>query len=190
MPPPPMVPGKHNLDVNVWELPNSNPPPVPSPPLPIDLSCSEHNFSVTTSEEPSPGTRPEKDECLRLPSNSNFGNVKPSPNGQHRKNWVAQQPTHHQETRQASSTSVQINRRTTPIETQNRFNDRKGNFSRSDFDKNLKYENRDENIPLVAQSASVPTEVTADPQILLDELKDKNNYNPSDIDLDKATTAR
>ncbi|KRG00718.1 YTH domain-containing family protein isoform X1 [Drosophila mojavensis] len=196
MPPPPMVPGKHNLDVNVWELPNSNPPPVPSPPLPIDLSSSEHNFSVTTSEEPTPGQRPEKDECHRLPSNSNFGNVKPSPNGQHRKNWAAQQqqhqqqPAHHQESRQASSSSVQINRRIAPVASQNRYNDRKGNFSRNDFDKNLKYENRDENIPLVAQSASVPTEVTADPQILLDELKDKNNYNPSDIDLDKAASAR
>ncbi|XP_064546989.1 YTH domain-containing family protein isoform X4 [Drosophila montana] len=190
MPPPPMVPGKHNLDVNVWELPNSNPPPVPSPPLPIELSCSEHNFSVSTSEEPPPGTRSEKDDCLRLASNSNFGSAKPSPNGQHRKNWVAQHLAHQQESRQASVTSVQAIRRTTPTGPQNRFNERKGNFARSDYDKNFKYECRDENSPLVAQSASIAAEVTADPQILLDELKDKNNYNPSEIDLDKATAAR
>ncbi|XP_070066910.1 YTH domain-containing family protein isoform X2 [Drosophila virilis] len=190
MPPPPMVPGKHNLDVNVWELPNSNPPPVPSPPLPIELSCSEHNFSVSTSEEPSPGTRSEKDDCVRLASNSNFGSGRPSSNGQHRKNWVAEHLAHQQDTRQASGTSVQAIRRTTPTGPQNRFNERKGNFARHDYDKNLKYECRDENNPLVAQSSYITAEVTADPQILLDELKDKNNYNPSEIDLEKATAAR
>ncbi|XP_043070289.1 YTH domain-containing family protein [Drosophila grimshawi] len=194
MPPPPMVPGKHNLDVNVWDMPNSNPPLVPSPPLPIDLSYSEVNFSVTTSEEPSPATRSEKDECHRLANNSNFACAKPSPNGQARKNWVAPpQSVHHQEIRQTSSTTAQPVRRTVPVGNQMRFNDRRGNFGgiRNDYDTNVRHENnRDENSPHVAPSASKPEEATADPQILLDELKDKNNYNPTEIDLNKATSAR
>jgi len=37
---------------------------------------------------------------------------------------------------------------------------------------------------------SATEEVPVDPQLLLDELKDKNNYNPKVVDLNKATAAR
>ncbi|KAM8703188.1 hypothetical protein ACLKA7_007897 [Drosophila subpalustris] len=195
MPPPPMVPGKHNLDVNVWDLPNSNPPPVPSPPLPIDLSSSEPNFSSTTRDEsaPSVGNHSDRDECYGVASNSNACSAKPSPTSQTHKNWVAQQQqAQHTESRQGSGAPAPLIRRIVPTGNPIRYNERRGNFTghRNDFEKNIKHEYRDENNPRIAQNSSVIEEVAADPQILLDELKDKNNYNPTEIDLDKAATAR
>ncbi|KAH8417289.1 hypothetical protein KR222_008011, partial [Zaprionus bogoriensis] len=193
MPPPPMVPGKHNLDVNVWDLPNSNPPLVPSPPLPIDLSCTEPIFN-TTSDEPCPsqGKRIEKDENLGLANKNNLNCLKPSPNNQPRKSWIAPPAVQQQEPRQLSGPPVQPIRRVVPNSNPIRYNDRRGNFTgpRNDFDKNIKHECRDENNVRVLQNTSITEEVAADPQVLLDELKDKNNYNPTDIDLDKASTAR
>ncbi|KAH8358882.1 hypothetical protein KR093_003030, partial [Drosophila rubida] len=198
MPPPPMVPGKHNLDVHVWDLPNSNPPPpLPSPPLPIDLTSSELNISKTTTDEStqSIGGRPEKDDRYGASaSNIIVSSAKPSAAGQSRKNWVPpQQQTLHTDVRQTTGASIQPIRRTVTTGTPIRYNDRRGNFSghRHDFEKNIKHEYRDENNPRVtAQNTSITEEVVADPQILLDELKDKNNYNPTEIDLDKAATAR
>lgn len=195
MPPPPMVPGKHNLDVNVWDLPNSNPPPVPSPPLPIELSNSEANFCSTTRDEPAQtiGNQSDKDECYRAASNSNICPAKPSPTGQNRNSWTGQQQqTHHVEPRQGSGSSAPPIRRIVPSGNPIRYNERRGNFPghRNEFDKNIKHECRDENNPRIAQNSSVIEEVAADPQILLEELKDKNNYNPTEIDLETATTAR
>ncbi|KAH8309670.1 hypothetical protein KR044_011530, partial [Drosophila immigrans] len=199
MPPPPMVPGKHNLDVNVWDLPNSNlPPPVPSPPLPIDFTSSEINFSIASKDEStqSAGERSEQDDRYGIGTNNiNVCGSKPSMIGQSRKNWVSpqQQPALYVEIRQASGTSMPPIRRTVGTGTLLRHNDRRGNFTghRPDFEKNIKHEYRDENnVRAAEQNTSITEEVSADPQILLDELKDKNNYNPAEIDLDKAATAR
>lgn len=197
MPPPPMVPGRHNLDVNVWDLPYSNPPLVPSPPLPIDVACTETFCSTTPNDEPCPSQekRTEKDDGLGLANkNNNLNNTKPSSNNQPRQNWSAQQPPeiHHQETRQQSGASVQLVRRVIPNSTPIRYNDRRVNYAapRNDFDKNTKHDCRDENNVQVLNNTSTTEEITADPQLLLDELKDKNNYNPSEIDLEKAAAAR
>lgn len=201
MPPPPMVPGKHNLDVNVWDLPNSNPPLVPSPPLPIDLASTEPFYTATTNDEPCPsqGKRTEKDDGHGLANkNNNLNNSKPSANNQPRQNWSVQQPpVIQQEARQPSvASSVQPIRRVIPNTTPIRYNDRRvdrSNYAgppRNDYDKNIKHDCRDENNVRVLNNTSTTEEVTPDPQILLDELKDKNNYNPTEIDLEKAAKAR
>lgn len=66
MPPPPMVPGKHNMDIGTWDSPKNGsaiipPPPVPSPPPVID--------------EPSPLSQQHQPK-----SHSNYGNNNGSAN--------------------------------------------------------------------------------------------------------------
>ncbi|XP_034111954.1 YTH domain-containing family protein isoform X1 [Drosophila albomicans] len=199
MPPPPMVPGKHNLDVNVWDLPDSNPPPpLPSPPIPIELTSSDIHFSASTKEEStqSVGGRSEKDDRFEVgPSNINVCSTKSSTIGQSRKNWAPLQQQQATDARQTSGASAQPIRRIVATSTHNRYSDRRGNFTghhRHDFEKNIKHEYNDESNPRAAapNTPNIIEEVVADPQILLDELKDKNNYNPTEIDLDKASTAR
>uniref|UniRef100_A0A1B0FQP4 Uncharacterized protein n=1 Tax=Glossina morsitans morsitans TaxID=37546 RepID=A0A1B0FQP4_GLOMM len=114
MPPPPMVPGKHNLDVNTWDLPNNNPPPVPSPPPPIDLGSTDINSDFSPgvgSDFDIGGARNDrgghykgqevlKDNGAKLNYAGNFGRTRGSPNGHSRKNWSTQHPLY-QGTRQS-----------------------------------------------------------------------------------------
>ncbi|XP_030370444.1 YTH domain-containing family protein isoform X2 [Scaptodrosophila lebanonensis] len=206
MPPPPMVPGKHNLDVNTWDLPNNNPPPVPSPPPPIDLSCADINcdFSVNLGPEPSVGVRSEndytsadfsnKDDNKGISNNTNISKLKGSPNGHMRKSWTTSHPVHQSSSRAATSCgpSGTLSRRVETTIHFNRYSDHKGNCSggRNDSEKSPKYEYRDENNPRSAEDAPLVEHLPVDPQSLLEELKDKNNYNPSELNLNKATAAR
>lgn len=48
MPPPPMVPGKHNMDIGTWDSPKNGPALVP-PPLPLPVP-----IPMPVSDEPSP----------------------------------------------------------------------------------------------------------------------------------------
>jgi len=75
----------------------------------------------------------------------------------------------------------------------NRNSERSGNYSSfrsGEFENASKFEYRDENQSRPVEVTSATEEVPVDPQLLLDELKDKNNYNPKVVDLNKATAAR
>ncbi|XP_020817241.1 YTH domain-containing family protein 2 [Drosophila serrata] len=77
----------------------------------------------------------------------------------------------------------------------NRNIERSGNHyssfrSNSDFENTPKFEYREENHSRPVEATSTTEEVPVDPQLLLDELKDKNNYNPKVVDLNKATSTR
>ncbi|XP_026466905.1 YTH domain-containing family protein 2-like isoform X1 [Ctenocephalides felis] len=50
MPPPPMIPGKHNMDIGTWDTSNKNGPSVPPPPPPVQ--------NVPPSPTPPPLTTP------------------------------------------------------------------------------------------------------------------------------------
>ncbi|XP_052858009.1 YTH domain-containing family protein [Drosophila gunungcola] len=213
MPPPPMVPGKHNLDVSVWDLPNNKPPPVPSPPSPIDLSYSDlsSDFSVSGNTAPPLGARTEKvhkdtenfqkyeSKGLGI-SNNNFSRAKVSPTGPVRRNPGAQQPpVHHAAAPPRPATNPgpfgppNAARRHDGVPHPNRNSERSGNYSSfrsSEFENASKFEYRDENQSRPVEATSATEEVPVDPQLLLDELKDKNNYNPKVVDLNKATAAR
>ncbi|XP_017052595.1 YTH domain-containing family protein [Drosophila ficusphila] len=208
MPPPPMVPGKHDLEVSVWDLPNNKPPPVPSPPSPIDLGYSDlsSNFSISGNAAPPLGARTEKVnkdtenfqkyENKGLGSNNNFSRAKVSPTGPVRRNLGPQQPVHHaapRPTNNAGAFGPPNARRHEGMPHPNRNSERSGNYSSfrsSEFENTPKFEYRDENQSRPVEATSATEEVPVDPQLLLDELKDKNNYNPKVVDLNKATTAR
>ncbi|XP_016977376.1 YTH domain-containing family protein isoform X4 [Drosophila rhopaloa] len=209
MPPPPMVPGKHNLDVNVWDLPNNKPPPVPSPPSPIDLGYSDlsSDFSISGNTAPPLGGRTEKVhkdtenfqkyENKGLGSNNNnFSRAKVSPTGPVRRNLGAQQPVIHAAPRPATNPGPfgpPNARRHDGVPHPSRNSERSGNynsFRSSEFENASKFEYRDENQSRPVEATSTTEEVPVDPQLLLDELKDKNNYNPKVVDLNKATAAR
>lgn len=214
MPPPPMVPGKHNLDVNVWDLPNNKPPPVPSPPSPIDLGYSDlsSDFSISgnTAAAPPLGARTEKvhkdtenfqkyEHKGGLGSNNNFSRAKVSPTGPVRRNLGPQPPVpgHHAAPRPATNAGPPFGppntRRHEGVPHPNRNSERSGNYSSfrsGEFENASKFEYRDENQSRPVEVTSATEEVPVDPQLLLDELKDKNNYNPKVVDLNKATAAR
>ncbi|XP_017079905.2 YTH domain-containing family protein [Drosophila eugracilis] len=208
MPPPPMVPGKHNLDVNVWDLPNNKPPPVPSPPSPIDLGYSDlgSDFSISGNTAPPLGARTEKVhkdtenfqkyEHKGLGSNNNFSRAKVSPTGPVRRNLGTQQPVHHAAPRPATNSGPfgpPNARRHEGVPHPNRNSERSGNynsFRSNEFENASKFEYRDENQSRPVEATSATEEVPVDPQLLLDELKDKNNYNPKVVDLNKAAEAR
>ncbi|BFF91718.1 YTH domain-containing family protein [Drosophila madeirensis] len=206
MPPPPMVPGKHNLDVNIWELPNNKPPPVPTPPSPIDLVYSDFSpeFSKPANQptEPPLGVRSEKTykdtenfhnyENKSLGNVSNSSRIRVSPNGHARKNLgthlghqaVGPQMGH-------LGTLGPSSRRPESVNPTNRTTDRTGSYSssRSDFEITSKCKHLDQNSSRPIELPATE-DIPVDPQLLLDELKDKNNYNPKQMDLNKATTAR
>ena len=50
MPPPPMVPGKHNMDIGTWDSPAKNPSPpiVPTPPPVIQVKLHFNLFKCFT----------------------------------------------------------------------------------------------------------------------------------------------
>lgn len=66
MPPPPMVPGKHNMDIGTWDSPSKNgpalvpqPPPVITPPAPIEPSpLSQQKGNNSTAVAPGPVSMP------------------------------------------------------------------------------------------------------------------------------------
>ncbi|XP_075153635.1 YTH domain-containing family protein [Haematobia irritans] len=214
MPPPPMVPGKHNLDVNIWDMPNNNPPPVPSPPPPIDLGASELNsdFSPGVGSDFELVSRSEKggenksQENVRDENKSsygnNFGRVRSSPNGHLRKNWSTQHPLHqhqsgkqqgshrHADGKTSSGGGIFSNFGGADVNTSSgRYGDRKVHYipSKNDHDTEAgDYHN---------ESVEKNTEDDKDrpvesPQAVLEELRDKNNYNPTEIDFENVASAR
>ncbi|XP_037947485.1 YTH domain-containing family protein [Teleopsis dalmanni] len=192
MPPPPMVPGKHNLDVNSWEVPNNNPLPVPSPPPPIltyteqniksTIICSESNIG-TCAAKSLKGTDFIKNDKDSGYDNCNFIKNKNSPNVQMRKNWSSQTST---ESRQGGSFNKMRND-SNGSGNSNRLTERKAYGGAN----NTSIDLRKENNTRVTQQAPYVKENSLDSgQAVLDELRDKNNYNPSNIDLEKASLAR
>lgn len=217
MPPPPMVPGKHNLDVNTWDLPNNNPPLVPSPPPPIDLGSNEINsdFSPGIGADFNLGGRNEnssvhhkaqdvlRDENNKQNYNSNFGRVRSSPNGHSRKNWSTQHPLYQggrQPSGVPSSGPIRRAEGTSSggesgmsggggsggnISSAGRYADRRSNYASSRHEQDSgSFDCREESIEVNDRAA------VESPQAVLEELRDKNNYNPAEIDLDRATSAR
>uniref|UniRef100_A0A1A9WYQ7 YTH domain-containing protein n=1 Tax=Glossina brevipalpis TaxID=37001 RepID=A0A1A9WYQ7_9MUSC len=210
MPPPPMVPGKHNLDVNTWDLPNNNPPPVPSPPPPIDLGSTDINSDFSPgvgSDFDIGGARNDrgghfkgqdvlKDNGAKLNYAGNFGRTRGSPNGHSRKNWSTQHPLYQGARQSGGPPSGSVRRGEGPAGSgggsnsgQSRYGERKSQYtsSRQDQDIGSAEQREDRN----SRNREVSSErVVESPQAVLDELRDKNNYNPTELDLEKAATAR
>ncbi|XP_013113692.2 YTH domain-containing family protein isoform X1 [Stomoxys calcitrans] len=214
MPPPPMVPGKHNLDANIWDMPNNNPPPVPSPPPPIDLGASElkSDFSPVMGTDFEIGSRSENAGQNRAPDSvrdenksnygNNFGRVRNSPNGHSRKNWSTQHPLHpHQSGRQpghnrhgdgklgggggSGNVAGSIDGSTTGS---GRYGDRRPHYPTS-RQESASTDYQDENAPKMIEANNYSRPVES-PQAVLEELRDKNNYNPAEFDLENAASAR
>lgn len=214
MPPPPMVPGKHNFDVNTWDVPNNNPPPpVPSPPSPpADLGNSYYNpdFPPSTGRDLSLGVRHE-----RVPGNNripysnkddnksnhsggapNFGLMRSPPNNDNSRKWLP--PSAPPLGINASSNMSSFQTRPSysesgptaaPISSgigQNRYNERKppagggGNYGSQKYIETTIETNRETDTERILES----------PQHVLNELRYKNNYNPTDLDLESAASAR
>lgn len=62
MPPPPMVPGKHNLDIGTWDSPKNGPALVPPPPLPIVIQPPVNTDEVSPLSNAHPLNNPPKQQ--------------------------------------------------------------------------------------------------------------------------------
>ncbi|XP_017005277.2 YTH domain-containing family protein [Drosophila takahashii] len=184
--------------------------------LSSDFSISHGNTAAAAAAAAAPplgATRTEKVhkdtenfqkyEHKGLGSNNNFNRPKISPTGPVRRNLGPQQQPpvqHHAAPRPATNAGPPFgppsnNRRHEGVPHPNSRNPERNynSFRSSEFENaSSKFgEYRDENQSRpVEATTSVTEEVPVDPQLLLDELKDKNNYNPKVVDLNKATAAR
>ncbi|XP_011188200.1 YTH domain-containing family protein [Zeugodacus cucurbitae] len=199
MPPPPMVPGKHNLDVNTWELPNNNPPPVPSPPPSTDKSfvavdpnnivgvgCDYETEVQTDSSHK--GSQYIREENKSNYNNSNYGRVRTSPISSSRKNWSSQ--SLEQNNRAPGNTNLgHIRRSDNNIGNsgyQSRFTERR-NYTRLAEQESTLKDIGERNFDSSQNIDEITPEVS---NAVLEKLYDKNNYNPLEIDLNIATSAR
>ncbi|XP_017473007.1 PREDICTED: YTH domain-containing family protein 2 [Rhagoletis zephyria] len=198
MPPPPMVPGKHNLDVNTWELPNNNPPPLPSPPTSTDKSFAEIDSSFTVgigcdyeiemhTDKGQKGSQYPREENKANYNKNNYGRARGSPIGNSRKNWSTQ-PLE-QNSRGHASASTGQRRSDDNIGSsayQSRYTDRRNNYTLLEPE----LLTHDTGEPKPEQNLNVEELTPEASNAVLEKLHDKNNYNPVEIDLNIATSAR
>ncbi|XP_055381836.1 YTH domain-containing family protein [Condylostylus longicornis] len=91
MPPPPMVPGKHNMDINTWDTPKNGPTLVPPPlppviPVPIlEQSIFNQNKVNSTEEKAGSGNNRENEMQKQKSEQENFEPENPNSNN----NWTA-----------------------------------------------------------------------------------------------------
>lgn len=71
MPPPPMVPGKHNLDIGTWDSPKNGPALVPPPPLPIVIQPPINTDEVSPLSNAHPLNNPPKQQHNQQQHNQN-----------------------------------------------------------------------------------------------------------------------
>lgn len=191
MPPPPMVPGKHNLDVNTWDVPN-NIIPAPSPPLPENVGFSENNHNLSTAfvKTTQTGknefhTKPPTDinkEDNPVKYNFNFGRIR---NLSSSKNWSTQ-------------ANILIGRQDLcerDVETEEGQNNKNITFNNRRI-KNEQINNNTDEINKYSDTFNCDTPNTEEDKsqqlshAVLDKLRNKNNYNPLKIDLNKASVSR
>ncbi|XP_053963700.1 YTH domain-containing family protein isoform X1 [Anastrepha ludens] len=198
MPPPPMVPGKHNLDVNTWELPNNNPPPAPSPPASTDTSFAETDPNYTVgigcdyeievhTDRSYKGSQYVREENKANYNNSNYGRARTSPTNNSRKSWSVQPLD--QSSRGPGSASAGQRRSDNIIGNsghQARFTERRNTYTRLEPESAA----HDVDEPRLEQSLNVEELTPEASNAVLEKLHDKNNYNPLEIDLNIATSAR
>lgn len=82
MPPPPMVPGKHNLDIGTWDSPKNGPALVPPPPLPIVIQPPINTDEVSPLSNAHPLNNPPKQQQLHHHQNHHHNSLNrnaPSP---------------------------------------------------------------------------------------------------------------
>lgn len=107
MPPPPMVPGKHNMELNDgWDTPKNGPLVPPSPPVitapPIDLSLDKQNSNFDGEPAwPTPGQAvsqatkdPQQQQNSTQSSNNNNTNTNNNHNNNNSNNNSQNQPQH------------------------------------------------------------------------------------------------
>ncbi|XP_004524231.2 YTH domain-containing family protein 2 [Ceratitis capitata] len=198
MPPPPMVPGKHNLDVNSWELPNSNPPPLPSPPISTNKTFAElePNYPVAFgcdyeievhADKSHKGIHSAREENKSTYNNSSYGRARTSPVANSRKNWSAQ-PLE-QNSRELGSANLSHVRRSDNNVVNNvyqsRISERRNNYTRSE------QQSAARDVEQNFEPSSTADELSPEASnAVLEKLYDKNNYNPMEIDLNIASSAR
>lgn len=194
-----MVPGKHNLDVNTWELPNNNPPPLPSPPPSTDKSIFEvdPNYTVgvgcdyeieVQTDRSHKGSQYIREENKSNYNSSNYGRTRNSPISNSRKNWSSE-PLEQNNRGPGNANLLHIRRSDNNIGNcgyQSRFTERRNYTRLVEQESTLK-----DIIEQRFESSQNVEEMTPEvSNAVLEKLYDKNNYNPLEIDLNIATSAR
>ncbi|XKL62181.1 hypothetical protein PGB90_002014 [Kerria lacca] len=193
MPPPPMVPGRHNIDLNTWEMKNNNVPKVPvaqAPPPPPpstanalaakpvwngpSIKSENHSSELSSHFDVSlvpPSTLPSSvsTQSVSQMSQKLFTNPVVAPT---RPTPLPQLPTSnyppvsHQMRSQNNNTTLSSSATTTTMTTTTTTST---------------------TTELVASSSSFSSSssssTSSPPHSVVDKLKDKNNYNPSELEL-------
>ncbi|XP_037922800.1 YTH domain-containing family protein isoform X1 [Hermetia illucens] len=225
MPPPPMVPGKHNMDIGTWDSPKNGPqlvPPPPPPVIPVPImeppsnqnknnpslsnsrpspqgssgggggggnSGNSHSTSTNNAPQNKQGSnnQPNRNYNQNMSSNSsnNNNNMRPS--------WADRDPPPH------VAKNMQPAQNQRPSMHEGRSNSTSRQSSREEYS----IHRNDHHHPPQSVSPLPPSQMNYPPQAtsptlsnassnpaVLDELRDRNNYNPAELDLDTAANAR
>lgn len=100
MPPPPMVPGKHNMDIGTWDSPKNGPALVPTPPPPVPspppvVEPSPLSQQVTKSNNNNSNTNSNSSHSnSNSNTNNNHNNLASNNGSQHPPQQHQSQPRH------------------------------------------------------------------------------------------------
>lgn len=244
MPPPPMVPGKHNMDIGTWDSPKNGPilvPPPPPPVIPVPIiepsplsqtkssssnsnnNSGNNNSNMNNAIPSSKGDQTSGSQNQKTSRSAGSGNIgnhgDPSSTDAHRSSnqqnvrppWISQNNPPPKSG--GSSSGYMPNQKSNPQHHQghggpagsgeHQRNNAGGDRYHRDVDGDS-YRGRggsgrsgSENPSQLQHSSPYPP-VAASPALsnsssnypVLEELRDKNNYNPVEIDLEKAAVAR
>lgn len=214
MPPPPMVPGKHNMDIGTWDSPKNGsvlvpPPPPPVIPVPImepsPLTQSKSNSGSSNNGPPmgdhmnnannrqgnkQQGSMNQSQQNYResMSGSSNNNNMRPP--------WSQQNnPPPHSKSMQIPTQNQRPNMLQGRDNAMGPSNNRGGGGGGGGYHGNSPEQRQQSplsqpeiNRPIPVASPTLSNSSSNYP--VLEELRDKNNYNPPEINLEDANLAR
>lgn len=218
MPPPPMIPGKHNMDIGSWDTDKNGspliPPPVPSPPPVIDDGPSPFQFQPTKSNSTSSAnnaTNAQQSNAPPQPPNRNGDRYRDERND---RGPITRDRDSRGPPPSSSSDEMRGNSGGYRPNPNNRYQPHhRSNYGppqqdRPSYNDNPRYQPRQQfrsSPPSYNQSYdNGPSDERPKPNVEIDEAKpappepepvaekllDKSNYNPPELDAEKFDTAR
>jgi len=210
MPPPPMIPGKHNMDIGSWDTDKNGaplvPPPVPSPPPVVDDGPSPFQFQPTKNNNTSANAqqsnaqpqnnrnddryredryrddRPITRDRERGPPDDMRGN-----NGGYRPNQNRYQP-HHRSNYDRSNQDRPSYHDNPRYQPRQQFRSSPPSYSNGP-QRQYGSENADNDHPRsIHENDNAPTQ--PEPEPVPEKLLDKTNYNPPELDTEKLDNAK
>lgn len=172
MPPPPMVPGRHNMDIGTWDSPAKNGPPMVPPPIIQTIPTQPPKPDFPGLSDAPPVTEPQPTSGPRSNENRSERNSGGNERGYQ------------------NNSGYQNSER---IQREGRYNHGSSSYNPPTNHMNQNYNARNDSqgysMPPPIQQHSAPP-VSNEPPVTLDTLLDMSKYNPAHFEIDNVHVAR